>query len=418
MSKVNINIGASANDGTGDPLRTAYQNLNSMMAEIYTQKQKELDFNAKIINEYDDIYAHESQIIMKRVDSTTFLFFLYCSNKITETEWDHSTRALLRVFELTTMTHLKTFQLFYPGLTAGITMPAGKEINCPKMYFIGNNIRFYCPNTDTLYTREIDISTDDYASWTPTDITISQMTMKNAVGADVLADVTAANIEIHLDYVLGDGYPGYHDLMPMFRNFDAGISGANYYMALQLSGERSHSLPAPTVIVISNDSGDTWKFGSLIGYTISNRFQVIEPSIIFYGTELWLYCRTTTNAIARFRSIDYGLTWIKQTDIPFNTIDTKPCAINYTPDLGGQTNAIAVNLATDLSDYTGRNTLGIYKMVDSSTYTEIAKISVATVAHYPCLCYFSKALYLSYTKGMKSNSTYCDRNTIAFTRIL
>ena len=36
MAKTAINVGSSANDGTGDPLRTAMQSTNSNFDEIYT----------------------------------------------------------------------------------------------------------------------------------------------------------------------------------------------------------------------------------------------------------------------------------------------------------------------------------------------------------------------------------------------
>ena len=36
MAKTVINVGTSANDGTGDPLRTAMQSTNSNFNEVYT----------------------------------------------------------------------------------------------------------------------------------------------------------------------------------------------------------------------------------------------------------------------------------------------------------------------------------------------------------------------------------------------
>ncbi len=36
MAKTNVNIGSSANDGTGDPLRTAFTSINSNTDEIYS----------------------------------------------------------------------------------------------------------------------------------------------------------------------------------------------------------------------------------------------------------------------------------------------------------------------------------------------------------------------------------------------
>ena len=36
MAQQNINIGTNANDGTGDPLRTAFNKINSNFTELYT----------------------------------------------------------------------------------------------------------------------------------------------------------------------------------------------------------------------------------------------------------------------------------------------------------------------------------------------------------------------------------------------
>jgi hypothetical protein len=418
MSKININIGTNPNDGTGDPLRTAYQSLNTMMTEIYLQKNREYDLNAKVINEFDDMYAHESQILIKRVDNTVFLFLMYCQDKTTELEWNLTAKAVLKVYELTTLTHLRTFETFYPGLTAGITMPAGEEICCPRGYFVGTTIRMFCCNTGTLYQREIDISNDNYAAWTISDLSITQMTMKNAIGIDVLRDVISANIQVHLEFVLGDAYAGYANLMPMFRNLVPAVSGANWYANLQFSGERSHLLPAPCICVTSTDSGNTWKFGSIVGYTTSNRIEVIEPSIIFLGTNLHIINRTSTTSIAHYLSIDNGVTWVAQTDIPLNTRAAKPCAINYLDPIGTQKNVMAIQLSSEITNDASRTTLGIYTTTDFITFTEIAKIIIASDAHYPSLRYFAKSLYLSYTKGMKDDTNpYNDRDTIAITRI-
>jgi hypothetical protein len=35
MAQENINVGAAANDGTGDPLRTAYIKTNNNFTELY-----------------------------------------------------------------------------------------------------------------------------------------------------------------------------------------------------------------------------------------------------------------------------------------------------------------------------------------------------------------------------------------------
>ena len=37
MAQQTINIGSAANDGTGDPLRTAFDKINDNFSEVYTE---------------------------------------------------------------------------------------------------------------------------------------------------------------------------------------------------------------------------------------------------------------------------------------------------------------------------------------------------------------------------------------------
>jgi len=37
MTQLTINLGTTANDGTGDPLRTAFTKINSNFTDVYTQ---------------------------------------------------------------------------------------------------------------------------------------------------------------------------------------------------------------------------------------------------------------------------------------------------------------------------------------------------------------------------------------------
>lgn len=42
MTQQIINVGVSANDGTGDPLRTCFQKTNSNFTELYTRYQSQV----------------------------------------------------------------------------------------------------------------------------------------------------------------------------------------------------------------------------------------------------------------------------------------------------------------------------------------------------------------------------------------
>ena len=76
-----------------------------------------------LLSETDDLYAHESQILIKQIGGVDYLFLLYMSNKYAASEWQTVARARLRVFNLATKAHIRTWDLFYAGLVAGIQIP-------------------------------------------------------------------------------------------------------------------------------------------------------------------------------------------------------------------------------------------------------------------------------------------------------
>ncbi len=419
MSRTAINRGTSANDSTGDPLRTILGQINDMTTELYEVRNKYIDMSSFVVSDDDDLYAHESQIIIHKIGGKSFLLVMYMSNKVSADEWGLDAHAILNVYELTHKTFIQQFDLFYPGLVAGVTMAADEEINVPRMYVTGTTLRCYCPNTSTLYTRDIDISDDDPTGWTPGNISIAQMTMKNADGDDILADVTSNNILTHLDYTFGDDYAGYHDLMPLLRNLDMPAkSGSNWYATLELSGERSHGLARPTLCVASADAGVSWTFSSPIGYTITSRVQCVESAIFFIGTVLHVITRTGTHYI----SANNGVTWTASTSVSTLIGETiyqsKPTGVNFTPTGGSASACIAVQLASEITGNVYRTTLGIYTTTDMVSFTEVTKIITTSFSHYPCLCYatgLGGRMYISYTKGLRAGTT--DRDTIVVTRL-
>lgn len=420
MSRQTIYLGITPGDKTGTPLKSGGDMINDMTQELYHLKNKIIDLSSFVVNEEDDLYAHESQLVITRIQSKTLMLVIYINNKTDELEWLTSAHATLRVFELTTKKLLQTFDLFYPGLEAGVTMPADEEINAPRIYVTGTTLKCFCASKTALFTRDIDISDDDPTGWTPGNISIAQMTMKDAGGNNVLADVTSVNIQIHLTYVLGDAYAGYADLMPMFRNMDVAKSGNNWYTTLEFSGERSHKLGNITICVTSADAGVSWTFGSLIGYTTAARNSYYECSLVFIGTVLHFITRPY---LYHYTSADNGATWTISTalsSVLSNYEASKPCAINVTEN-GVAKVIIAVQLSSEITGNTTRTTLGIYSTLDMVTFTEVEKIVVNTDAHYPSLCYAGRSLYCSYTKGLKFNSVTgndpIDRNTIVVARI-
>lgn len=367
------------------------------------------------MNDDTDLYAHESHLLIK--DDRIFL--MYMSNKETSTEWQTTAKAILKVFNLNTLVRLKTFELFYPGLEAGVTLPADVPINVPRMYFYGDStLRCFCPNSATLYTRDIDISDVDPDNWTAGNISIAQMTMKNAAGEDVVAEVTSANILIHLDYVLGDDYAGYHDLMPMFRNLDPVKDGNTWYSPMEFNSEKSHTLNAPTIICKSTDEGNTWTFGALMGYNPAvYRLNLVEAGVVLLGSTLHSLSRGTS--LRYLTSVDDGATWVRQSDkstvAGLTNLAGKPCLISYVEN-ETQRNVLAINVTSEMDGNNGRTTLAILETSDFATFTLIKKVVTPTYCHYPSLCKYGSSLYMAYTKGWPLGSA-TDRNTISFMKI-
>lgn len=424
MTKRIINIGTSVGDGTGTGLRTAGSYINDNFTEVYNQINRLLDLNAITISDTDDLYAHESQILCHRLTDKTVLIFLYTSNKVTSAERALSAHCYLKVFELTTMTLLKKIDLYYSGLVADLTQPANEPMTAPRMYITGTTLRTFIGVKSALYGRDIDISNKDPETWTAGNLVIEQMTMKDSGGNDVTVDVNCANIQTHLEYVLGDTYAGYQLLAPWFRNLDRiAVHGTDWYSILELSDELGAGMSNIAMLVKSTDSGASWSFVSPICYTPASRSRVLEASCVFIGDVLHVINRTAGNYIWHYSSSDYGLTWANCGNLPIGTLVSKPTAINYYKSDGSTLDVIcAFNLTSEITDAPHRTTLGIYTTSDFLSFVEIGKIVSTSFAHYPSLCFFDRGIYLSYTKGLKFNTigynaySY-DRDTIVLTKV-
>ena len=246
--------------------------------------------------------------------------------------------------------------------------------------------------------------------------------MKNAAGEDVLANVTSANVQIHLEYVLGDAYAGYQGLAPWFRNLDRiAIHGTDWYSILELSDEMGAALSNIAMLVKSTDSGASWSFISPAAYTTASRRRMLENSAVFIGDVLHIIHRMGGNDIGHVHTVDYGANWVVDSNIT-GTLASKPTAINYYKHDGTIGVLLAISLTSEVTGNTYRTTLGIYSTDNFTSLIEVAKIVSGSYDHYPSLCHYSRALYLSYTKALKSstdgvsNGTHT-RDTIVVTRV-
>lgn len=418
MSKITLNIGTVSNDGTGTPLREAGDSINKMTTELYEFRNKMHDLSSFVINDEDDLYAHESQILIQRIESKALLLVIYKCDKVDESEQALTGHIVLKVFELTTKTHLKTLDLFSLGLVAGITIPDTSYLWLGRMYVSGTTLKIFANNANTVFTRSIDISSSDAASWTASNVSIAQMIMKNASNENELLDVTSANIQCHLEKTLGDTNADYNNNVLFFRNLDKiAVNGSAWYATLE-----GYGTVAKNIMVASTDSGATWTLGGLVAYTTSSRPNMMEMSIVFIGTVLHAIARTGGNPIYHCSSVNNGVTWSPVDTVNLPTLATKPVAINYYTGSNRKSVIVALNLISEIVDNNYRTTLAVYKTDDFVSFVEIAKIVSSNYAHYPSLCHFSRSLYISYSKGLKFltdgvANTASNRNTIVVARL-
>lgn len=411
MSRQIIQLGTTDNDNLGTPLKTGGGYINDMTLELYDLRSRIYDLNATIISDIDCLYAHESQILITTIENKALLLIAYSGDKSSAIESQLTAHHYLKVFELTTRKHLQTFDLFYAGLVAGVTMPADVTTTSIRMYVTGTTLVLYAGNDNTLYKRTIDISSSDATSWTPSDISVAQMTMKDANGDDVLADVTSANIQTHLNYVLGDAYAGYADLMPLFRNNDFPVKNGNtWYGTLECNSERAHGLASPTLCVKSTDAGVSWTFSGLIGYSTSSRNRMVETGMAWVGSTIHIYDRFNKH----YTSTD-GITWQSAAALTIINASSRPSMINYTTYNDTQKVVVAITTTSEISNNNRRTTLTLYTTSDMVTFAELTKIVTYSYAHYPALCWFGNSLYITYTKALTGTG---DRDAIALVKIL
>ena len=377
-----------------------------------------VDTAAVMVSDADDTYAHESQILIKQIGGVDYLFVIYRGDKNTTNEWGLNAKARLKVFNLSTMALVKSYDIGYAGIVAGVTLPIDEELGTPRGYFIGDYLRVYFCNTSALYVRSIDISSSDPNDWAFGNIAIAQMTMKNALGVDTLSNVTSANIQTHLENVLSDTNDGYEDLMPQFRQLNFVKDGSNWITTMDLSSERSHSLGHIGIIINSADAGDTFSFGSLVHYATDDRLSFFELDIAELGGDIHVIARsaptpnTSANPVYHFKSEDGGATFTQLANMPFDVITAKPFLFNA----DSTTECVfALNVYNEIigGNYLNRNTIDILKTSDFVNYERINKSTSATFMNYPCLCYYGGRLYMSYSKGINTGV----KDAIYFTTI-
>jgi len=76
MSRLNINIGTTANDRTGDPLRTAFEKVNANFIELYAQTGDDIQIPSQTGNNGKVLTTNGTALSWNHIDggnaSTTF----------------------------------------------------------------------------------------------------------------------------------------------------------------------------------------------------------------------------------------------------------------------------------------------------------------------------------------------------------
>jgi len=74
MAIQNINIGTLPNDGTGDPLRTAFEKINQMFEELYNKSVFSEDVDHVVVltqDDYDNLSEKDDRTMYVIVEPTT-----------------------------------------------------------------------------------------------------------------------------------------------------------------------------------------------------------------------------------------------------------------------------------------------------------------------------------------------------------
>lgn len=423
MAQQDINYGIAPDDGTGETFRSAFSKIQSNFDEHYDIQAYEIGedlLNRAIpINDADDLYAHDSQVLIVN-PSTSKLYALitYQCNKTIKTEYENTQQARLVVYNLHTKTIISSEAIAEPDTTYGaITLPAS-PLAKPRMHDLGTGVvRIYFSCYDTVYYRDLTLSDLSLG-----DVTIFQAKIRNSNNTDwdgSAIDMTTANLDTHLTRCTGGGLPtdGAFQVIPHISGIDhVQTVGASYFASIECYFPKYGDYGV--VMLMESTDLTNWKIYppvDLDSTTYANN-STSESSFIYIDSK-W-HCISRANNYLYSYSEDGGLTWSAQ---------AASGLIN--PNGGSKTSADYVNIRKGSSTYYpiaffaynkdteiykadgySRCTMAISITEDMINFTDIAVMNDYQTCHYPSIHYYRGKIFLVYTTSKRATNT--DRETL------
>lgn len=422
-----INNGTYDNDPSAEAIRASFEKSKNNFAEITANRVYDIGCDllsrAIPINDTDDLYAHDSRIlIVSYSTSKLYALIAYQADKSTKTEFQNTQQVRLIVYDLHTRAIVSSLEVAAPGETYGTVTLASTPVAMPAMHKISSStVRVYFSNGQTIYYRDLALATLAFG-----DAAIMQVQIRNAAndGWDAAADATTALLDTHCTRMTGGGLPtnGANPVMPLVRGIDnIQIVGSNYYASMEAYFPNYGDYGVSFLM----ESADltAWRLYAPVDLDSSTYINCNSAETSY------IYLDSKWHAISRYgnylyaSSEDGGLTWSAQ---------VASGLIN--PNGGSKCSADYVNIRKGVATYYpiaffaynkdaeiyptgsyGRVTLGVAITEDMATFTDIAIMNNFRTCHYPSIHYFNGLLYMTYTTSERAINT--DRDTLMLTVI-
>lgn len=419
--KQNINYGTLPNDGTGESWRSAFKKTKENFDDLYSENVYKLgelmQESAITANDEDDLYAHDSMLLIVSQGVKRYALIGYQCDKVTKNEYAATMHARIAVINLQNKQVLSSIELAKGNTTYnGITL-ANSAVAKPRLHDIGSGVvRCYFSNGNNIYYRDLTLST-----LTLGNVVVFQATIRNAAnnGWDASpVDLTVTNLNTHCFRTTGKNLPdpGAFSIMAHISGIDhVQQVGSNYYMSCE--AYYANSGDYGVAFLMESSDKINWRIYPPVMVGDAYTDCKTSESSFQYINNRWNIISRANNYLYAY-STDGGLTWSSQ---------VASGLIN--PNYGSKTSADYVNIQKGASTFEptsffaynkdstiygiGRPTLSLAKTSDMVNFVDLAILENYRTNHYPALCYYNGFLYMIYTTSRALNT---DRDTLMFTR--
>lgn len=417
MTQQNINYGSAANDGTGDAFRVAFKKTDDNFNDLYNNQKyiqgEQLLNKAFCVNDEDDLYAHDSNLLIVKYGVKTLALCAYQCDKVTKNEYALTQHARLTIYNLHSNTLVQSIEVAkanteYNGITLANT-PVAK----PRLHNLGTGyVRIYFSCGDNIYFRDLNLS-----NYSLGNVTVFKAKIRNSgnTGWDAAAvDITIANLDEHAFRTSGKHLPtaAPYTLMPHISGIDhIQQVGSNYYMSCE--AYYANSGDYGVVFLMESANLTDWKIYPPVSVGDVNSDCRTSESSFQYINGKWNVISRANNYLYS-SSDDGGLTWSSQ---------VASGLIN--PNYGSKTSADYVNIQKGVSTYypisffaynkdstiygVGRPTMALAYTLDMVNFVDIAIMEHYRTNHYPAIFYYNGLLYILFTTSRATNT---DRDTL------